>query len=346
MKERNFALERKEDMRSKLMIQLPIPIDSKRYVMGKLAFSDLLIISPFALTALMLGTFFFSIGVLNEFTIIIASSPIIGIAAMQFMKHKVRKNLTFLQYGVLWHYQFKKREKEFFNKKGVMEMGDKQDSRRKVGIKTLYADCYETTDNRLVRVFEVSSVNLALSNKIEKRAVLDSFKVFMNTLNFVRTIQFAQIAQPINLDRHLRHMKKKNPNEDNQVKSMLQESYKKKIDSIQQSRDLVTRKRYIVLSEKIGNDAEKALDKIDQKSNLIISKIENMTFDQTSLSIHQLNNDELLKLMHTCVDYDSAVAVSDHIVSMAQNRSSMSMGEESAQQLIDTLSQQLKEKVY
>ncbi|MEK6189802.1 MAG: hypothetical protein N2A99_02295 [Carnobacterium alterfunditum] len=342
---RNFAYERKEQMRKDLKVQLPVPIDSKRYLIGRIAFVDLLIISPFLLLSGLSLFLLYKADVLNQWTLMLSALPTVIVAGMQFTKHKVRKELSFIQYGIFWRYKFNKREKKYFYRKGAFDMADKQDARRKIGIKSVFADCYETNDNRFVRVFEISSVNLSLSNKSEKRAALETFKVFMTTINFLKTIQFSQIAQPINLTRHMQYMNTTNKNQDNETKKMLQKSYGKYIEEIQKSKDLVTRKRYLVISEKIGSDRDKALDQIDQKSKLITSKVEGMTFSFSSLSVNQLNNDELTKLMFTCVDYDSAVAVGEHIVSRASNRSLLSVGEESAKQMIETLTKQLKEKI-
>lgn len=342
---RNLAIERKEQMRKELKVQLPVPIDSKRYLVGKVAFIDVLIVAPFVLLSGLLVYLFHLFGWLGTKTIIIPLLPAIVVFGMQFTKHKVRKEIPFLKYGVWWKYQFHKREKEFFYRKGALNMADKKDARRKIGINSVYANCYLTTDKRLVRVFEVSSVNLSLANKSEKRSSLDTFKVFMTTLNFLKQIQFSQIAQPISLTRHIQNVVRRNKDQSNDVKRMLVKSYRNYIDEIQKSRDLVTRKRYMIISQKIGSDREKALDEIDQKSKLLMTKFDAMTFVDTTLSVKELNNDDLIKLMFTCVDYDSAVAVGEHIVSRASNRSPITVGEETAKQMIETLTKQLQEKI-
>lgn len=342
---RNYAAERKEQMRNELKVQLPVPIDSKRYLIGRISFFDLALISPFFLITSGSLYLFYLMGMLNKYTVIIAILPTIAVAGMQFTKHRVRKEISFIQYGIIWKYKYKKREKTYFYRKGELQMKDKQDGRRKIGIKNVFADCYETKDNRFVRVLEVSSINLSLSNKQEKKSALESFKVFMTTTSFLKSLQFSQIAQPINLTKHLHHVKKNNKEQDNEIKNMLMKSYENFILGIQSSRELVTRKRYVIISQKIGSDREKALDQIDQLSKLTISKLEGMTFDYASLSAKQLNNDELTKLMFTSVDYDSAVVLGDHILSRTSNKSSISVGQDTAHKLIETLTKQLKETV-
>ena len=342
---KNLSLERKEQLRNELKVQLPVPIDTKRYIMGRVAFVDVAIFLPFLALSSLFIYIFYSIGILNRYTFILSASPSVAVITFQMMKHRIRKEISFLKYGILWKYYYRKREKEFFYRKGALDMADKQDARRKIGIKATFADCYETTDKRFVRVFEVSSVNLSLANKAEKRSALDSFKVFMTTINFLKSIQFSQIAQPINLTRHLQHVMKKQKDEDNLGKRLLNKGYRNFIEEVQKSRDLVTRKRYIIISNNIGSDREKALDEIDQQSKLLMTKVESMTFDYSSLSIKQLNNDELTKLMYTCTDYDNAVSIGEHIIDRAKNRSSVSMGEDTAKELVEVLQRQLLEKI-
>ncbi|QII26977.1 hypothetical protein G3M81_23085 [Bacillus paralicheniformis] len=332
-------------MRNELKVQLPVPIDTKRYLMGKVAFIDVAIFSPFLLLSGLLIYLFYSCGILNKYTFIFSISPSIAIIAFQMIKHPVRKEISYLKYKVLWRYNYKQREKEFFYRKGAFDMADKQDVRRKIGIKSTFADCYETNDKRFVRVFEVSSVNLSLANKPEKKSALESFRVFMTTINFLDSIQISQIAQPINLSRHLQHISKRQQGEESHVKRLLNKGYRNYIENIQKSRELVTRKRYITISKNIGSDREKALDEIDQLSKLLITKVESMTFDYSTLSVKQLNNDELTKLMYTCMDYDNAVSVGDYIIERANDRSSISVGENTAKDLIDVLQRQLTEKV-
>ncbi|MCM3227562.1 hypothetical protein [Terribacillus saccharophilus] len=228
-------------------------------------------------------------------------------------------------------------------------MSDKNDVRRKIGIKGTFAECYETVDKRFVRVFEVSSVNLSLANKEEKRKSLESFRVFMNTLSFLSTIQFSQIAQPINLNRHLEFMRKRQEDEQrierNDAKALLSKGYLDFMDDIQKSKDLVTRKRYVIISQKIGSDRDKALEEIDQKSKLLISRLEAMVLDGSTINVKQLDNEELTKLMYTCVDYDNSVSVGEFITERANNRSQVTLGVSTAEEMMNTLKKQLTERV-
>ena len=329
-----------------LKVTLPVPIDSKKYLIGNFSFKDLLIISPFALLSVLLLFLFFTTGLLNTLTIVMSVLPaVIGFLG-QTMKHPIRKEIPYYKYGVLWKYSFKKRPKVFTIQKGALHMSSGTDTRKKIPVKNVYANCYETKDNRFVKVIEVRTLNLSLMNIDEIREILNAYKNFMNTLNFVTEIQFDQIAQPISLEKHIQNKAKKSLRENNLCKIMLNRAYVQSMDEdIQKSRDLVTRKRYAVITQKIGSDREKSLNEITTKAQMFISKLQGVDFGYTNLSAKELNNDELIKLMFVCVDYDNAVAIGDNIISRATDRADFSIGEQTAKQLIETLTRNLTERV-
>lgn len=339
-------LDRKENLRAELKVQLPVPIDSKKYLIGKYSFQDVFIIAPFIMLSALLMFLLSKLGALNTISIVFASLPTVMAFLGQTMKHSVRKEIPYFIYGVLWVLQYKRRTKEFHLQKGALELSDYNDTRRKIGIKNVYANCYETNDGRFVKVFEMSTINMSLMNIEEQREILNAWKNFMNTLNFVRDIQTSQIAQPVSLEKHIHTVERNSLHEANPCKVLLKRAYVRSMDEdIQKNRDLVTRKRYAVISEKIGTDREKSLNEITTKAQMFIGKLSDVDFGYTNISVKELNNDELIKLMFTCVDYDSAISIGDNIVNRAVDKSQVSMGEVSAKELIETLQRNLTEKI-
>ena len=342
--------EKNEPYHDDLKVHLPVPIDSRKYLVGRIAFVDVFIASPFVLITALFLFGLWKLGLWNNFVAVLLCVPAGVVVIAQTTKHKVRKEISFIQYGVIWKYLFKKREKVFVKRKGTMDMSDTQDARRVIGVKGTFADCYETSKN-LVRVFETSSVNLSLSNKQEKRSSLESFKVFLTSSDFYTRLQICKIAQPINLERHLINFNNERAksmskiNELNPVASqaveMLAKSYQKEIHNISKNRDLVTRKNYLILSQPIKGDRERALEILDGNSKLLMSKLQGMIFEQTTLQVKQLNNEELTLLLHTCVDFDSSVSVGQHILKRTDSYSEVTMGEETARQLATSILKQL-----
>jgi hypothetical protein len=344
---RESFLDRKERLKGEGKIELPLNIDTKKYLIGNISFGDLKVISPFACISLIAIFMFYKTGYLNRNTIFISLIPTVFISAFQLIKHPVRKNISFLQFQLIWRFKYKKRQKDFYYKKGEIDMTNTndQDTRKKLGIKNVFSGCYETTDNRFVKVIEVSSINLSLMNKKEKNSIFESYRMFLSEMQLVKKLQIDIIAQPINLSKYLYYVDRQTEQENNYAKRMLTRSYKKFVEKIQKSRNMVARKRYIIIDQPISSDREKSLQELERKATIIQSKIENMLVGHAKLSAKILQNDELLKLMYTCLDYDNALALGNYIVGRANNKVSISLGEKTAKEIIETFERQLEDSI-
>lgn len=344
---RESGLDRKERFKGEGKVELPLNIDTKKYLIGNLSFHDLLILSPILLLSLIALFILYSTGHLSKNTIFASFVPTIILGAFQVLKHPIRKNLSFLQFRVIWRAKYNKRKKDFYYSKGEMNMANNtvQDVRTQLGIKDVFSGCYETTDNRFVKVLEVSSVNLSLMNSKERRGIFEGYRTFINELQIVKKIQIAQIAQPINLSQYLLYVDRQTEHESNVAKRMLTKSYKKYVENIQKSRNMVARKRYMIIDQAISSDREKSLQELNKKAMIIQSQIENMLVGYSKLTAKELNNDELLKLLYTCLDYDNAQALGNYIVGRAKNKGNISLGERSAKEIIAQLEKQLADSI-
>src|SRR5690606_32231638 len=129
-----------------------------------------------------------------------------------------------------------------------------------------------TTDNHVVKVIEVSSVNLSLMNETEIQNIFSSYRTFINELN-TKHIQISQIAQPVNLSQYMLYVDRKTENEKNHAKRMLKQSYKSYVENIQKSCNTVQRKRYIIIRSTTINDQEKTLQELERTAVIFQSKI-------------------------------------------------------------------------
>lgn len=100
---------------------------------------------------------------------------------------------------------------------------------------------------------------------------------------------------------------------------------------------MVARKRYVIIDQPIGNNREKSLSDIERKASLVTANLENMLTGHARLIAKPLNNEELLQLIYTCLDYDNAQSVGEFIIGRASNSLDLSLGSESAQKLINQL---------
>ncbi|HZH61508.1 MAG TPA: hypothetical protein VEY70_18455 [Metabacillus sp.] len=341
-------LDRKQRLKGEGKFELPLNIDTKKYLVWKISFWDLLIAAPFIFLSLIL--MYIANKILDDLstsTIIVCLSPALFVIILQLTKHPIRKNISLLQYGYVWKWKYRKRTKEFYYQKGEIDMHniDDQDTRKKLGIKNIYSGCYETTDNRFVKVLEVSSINLALMNRTEQIRIFDSYRTFLSDLQLIKHLQIEQISQPINLSQYMLYVKKLTEKETNAYKRMLGKSYQRYVEDTQKSRNMVSRKRYVVIDQPISSDREKSLEELERKVKVISASLENMIRGHERLNIKVLGNDELLKLMYTCLDYDNAQALGDYIVTRASNKVNISLGERTAREIIETYDKQLKEHI-
>ena len=220
-----------------------------------------------------------------------------------------------------------------------------QDLRKELGIKNVFSGCYETSDNRFVKVIEVSSINLSLMNSTESNQIYEGYGTFLSELQYLKDFQIAQISQPVNLSQYLLSVDKNTEGEKDLAKKLIISSYKKQVDRIQKSRNMVSRKRYIIIAHPISADREKSLQELERKTMLVETNVNNMLRGFSKLNAKILQNDELLKLMYTCLDYDNAQALGDFIVSRANSRVNISLGEKTAKEIIATFEKQINENI-
>lgn len=338
-------LERKEKLKGEGKIELPLNIDSKRYLIGNISYLDLFIVSPAIVLTIILLVIFHNTTGLKMPLIMVSLSPTFLMIVFQTLKHPIRKNIPLLQYGIIWGYQYRKRQKQFIYRKGEIEMED--DVRRKLGIKNIVAGCYETNDNRFVKVLEVSTINLSLMNNNEKIKVFEGYRTFLNELP-VKEIQETVVAQPINLSQYLLYVDRQTKKEvtKSYAKSILVSGYKNYIEQIQKSRNMVQRKHYMIISKEIGSDREKTINELEKMAKIIQSQVENMLSGSNKLSAKILQNDELISLIYTCLDYENAQSLGEHIIGRVQNSLDITMGEETAKDVLKQFEKKLYESIH
>lgn len=320
-------LDRKERLRQQGKIELPQNIDDKKYLVGNLAFKDIMIMLPAVLlTILMIVLYYFITGTVNQIIIIVSLAPTLLMMVLQMNKHPERRNLPLWQYKILWRINFNNREKEFYYSKGPVNMtkskGVSEDTRHKIPIKNIANGCIETKDNRLVKIIEVSSINLYLMSQKDRHDVFEAYQNFLNEID-ESEFQVSQIAQPINLDSYAAWVTE-TARDDTPALRKFKDAYLNQIDNIQKSKSMVTRKRYLIISV---SNKENALDMIQMKANNIQFKLENMLSGNDSLRATILKNDELIKLIYTCIDFENAQSQGWGIVDKVDHQSQIVFGE-------------------
>jgi len=335
--------DRQERLRASGRVELPLNIDTKKYLYGNISFQDVFILSPFIVLGVVVSYLFYGFGILDQKMILIAFTPTLLVAVFQLNKHPVRKNLSLLQYKVLWKLKAKHRPKEFYYSKGELPMSRKEgDTRTELGLSNIANGCIESSNRQLVKVLEVSSVNLSLMNELSKERVLEAYQAFLNDTG-EKQIQLMQVAQPINLTNYLIWFNEQLDTDSSYAKRVLKQGYFNQIERIQKSKNMVTRKRYVVISTPITS-SDKDYMKIDTTANIIKAKLEQMLSGYEKLDVKILNNDELLKFYYACIDFESAQAQGENIISKTNASADVIIGKNTAKELLNYYKNQMNER--
>ncbi|WP_068505918.1 hypothetical protein [Paenibacillus kribbensis] len=305
------AIERRDRLRQEGKIELPLNVDTRKYLLSFLKYRDILISLPLFVVCAAIFMYLRHTGYdVNAQLVVVCLSPWVTFLTILSIHHPDRKNINFFTHKVIWRIQFRRRQKLFVYEKGGLMDKKKalKDIREQLGIRNVYSECYETTDNRFVKVIKVSSINLSLLNKTEKEKIFRSYETFLNDVSIsMLPLQVSQIAQPINLTKYGRDIEAKVAGVENKAKQMLNKSYLKHVDDMQTSKDMVSRNRYVILSRSFNLlTRKKVLDELERDGKLLSSQIENMMGGRHKLKAKVLNNEELFHLMFACIDYENA----------------------------------------
>lgn len=310
--ESQSAVERRDRLRDEGKIELPLNVNTKKYLLSMIKYRDILISLPLLALGLVGAWYLRQIGQLSTPTFIWCMFPWATILVFLSIPHPDRKNINFLTSKFIWRYKFRRRKKLFVYSKGddmaKTKRIDADDIRSQLGIKNVFAGCYETADNRYVKVINVSAINISLLNKQEEQKVFQSYETFLNDLpRSMLPLQISQISQPINLTNYARDFSSVVADQKNKVKESFLKSYLDHVDDIQKSKDMVSRNRYVILSRSFNNSNRlKVLEELERDSEIMISHIESMQGGRFTLTARKLNNDELFNLIFTCIDYENA----------------------------------------
>ena len=300
----NYAY-RKQKMKEEGLLEIPMAIDSSRYFIGNVRWADIVYTAPFVFLSIIIIYVLYNTGNLNTSTATFSFLPPILVLLFFLVKHTDRKNISLFAI-MTWKIKYKMSNNEFeLSKERKKEMKD--DIRSELGIFNIANDCYETLDNHLVKVIEVSSVNLTGMSKSDRLKTLNAYQSFLNHLPIdLFPLQLEQFSRPINLKNYLQYIESKNADQKDFVKRMLTESYINKTNEIQKSKKMVSKGRYIILREKVTSDKNESLNKITHKAEMLVSELSNMLSEKHKLHAEILNNEELFDLIYSAIDYENA----------------------------------------
>lgn len=299
------ALQRKQMLRKEGQIEIPMAVDPARYFIGNIKWMDVVFTLPFVIISIIIIMILYSTGHLGISTFLYSFLPPILVISFLWIKHPDRRNISFLA-TIWWKIRFMNSKKLYeYTKEGKDDMSE--DIRSQIGAYEVANDCIETLDNRLVKVIEVSNVNLSGVSERERNRIYSNYQTFLN--NFSQSsfpIQIEQFSKPINLTSYLNWVREETEDQADSFKRLFAESYINKVNEIQKSKNMVSKARYISISTKVGMNKERSIENLNLEAERLVSSIENMLSDKHKLYAHILDNEALFQVIYASIDYDNA----------------------------------------
>lgn len=303
--ENENAVYRKEKLREEGKIEIPMMIDPARYFIGNIRWIDVLYTTPFIAISIIIIMILNTTGNLKTYTFLLSFLPPTLALTFLWVKHPDRRNISFIT-TIWWKLKYSNSTKMYEYTKEVKD-NMTEDIRSQLGVYQIANDCLETLDNRLVKVLEVTNINLSGISEKQQNRIYSNYQSFLN--NYPQSsfpIQIKQFSKPINLSNYLNWVRVSTTDQEDYFKRMFADSYIDKVNEIQKSKNMVSKARYLIVSTKIGSNKNKSIENLSLEAERLASHIRNMLSDKHNLRAKILDNEELFDYIYACIDYENA----------------------------------------
>lgn len=173
-----------------------------------------------------------------------------------------------------------------------------------IPIKAIDSGIVLTSDNRLVQIMKVGALNTELMSQNELHLLLESYEAFLKSLTF--RIQQEIVSEPVDLKQYIHSQEEQLEKTIDFNRRLLLKSYIDYTKSMETSRQIIRRQRYIIFDVKIkgstNKDYEEAVYEIEDKKDHITSGLRDL-----DLSCQPINNVEIVRFFHIFFNYDGAL---------------------------------------
>lgn len=201
----------------------------------------------------------------------------------------------FLNFERRWIHLFFLKNKKEYQDKSAQDL---------IPIKMIDDGKFVTSDDRLVQIMKVSSINIQLKSKSELQTLLGNYEVFLKSINF--PIQIQIVSMPVDLKNYISGMESKFRDTKDINRRALLQSYIDYCKDMESSRQIMMRQRYVIFDEKITGTTEKeyeeAVAEIKQKSETIVTGFKDM-----DLTCEPVDNVELVRLFQVFFNYEASL---------------------------------------
>ncbi len=109
-------------------------------------------------------------------------------------------------------------------------------------------------NNKYIKIIKVNPINYNLKSDLEKKSILNSYKIFLKTCNF--NVQILIQSKKENLENHINKIRKNIQKEKNNYLKEISESYIKYIEKLNTSKKSSTKNFYIIIENNKINKKE------------------------------------------------------------------------------------------
>jgi hypothetical protein len=192
----------------------------------------------------------------------------------------------------------------FRKNKPTLEEQRQKAAQELIPLKALDAGLILTPDNRLVQIMKVSAINVELMSKAELHLLLENYEGFLKSITF--PFQQCVVSEPIDLKKYISSMQEKLEHIKSNQRKLLLENYIEYNRSMETSRKIMKRQRYIVVDEVIKGATEKAYEEAIHDIAEKRDHIENGMKD-LDLTIEPISNTEIVRLLQIFFNYEGAL---------------------------------------
>ena len=128
-------------------------------------------------------------------------------------------------------------------------------------IKEIYTNSIiKTKRNKFIKIIEVTPINYNLKSDLEKKAILNSYKVFLKTCSF--NIQILIQSNKENLESHIKEIQKNTNKIENKYLINIAQEYIENIKKINITKKSSSKKFYIIIENEKTNEKNTNLNEI------------------------------------------------------------------------------------
>lgn len=140
------------------------------------------------------------------------------------------------------------------NKQEVKKIKEQLSTQSWIPIEEIFNNGIIKTKTKYIKILRVIPINYNLKSDLEKKSILNSYKIFLKTCNF--DIQILIQSSKENLEKNIFNIQKNIQKEENKYLIKIAENYIEYINKINLNKKSSSKNFYIIISKKISREQD------------------------------------------------------------------------------------------